>query len=1253
MQTIFSDPQNAQNILDRLQNRYGQDFTTLHPTLLFALGNAADPDRSLVFLERFAENYGPGLFAELTRNPRVIEMLMTLFSTSQFLTEILLRNPQTLSLLADRETLTHRKTIETYQTEAESLALSVSPSVDPLSSAEESVHPLEKSVDPIRSSVPHPLTPSVDPVDNLRRYQHAELLRIGVCDFLDLYDLPTVVSQLSRLANGLVGACLNLASQQTGISSAGFVVLAMGKFGGRELNYSSDVDLLFISRGDYEHYLPLAQRLIDNIASNTTEGFLYRVDMRLRPWGTDGPLVATLDGYLNYLQKSARLWEKQALLKIRPIAGDIALGEELREKIAPIIFSIPPEEVRASVLGMKQKTEQFLREKGRRWGEVKLGEGSIRDVEFVLQYLQLAHVHHLPQIRTRATLKGLSRLRVAGLITPVEARTLSDGYTFLRTIEHYLQMLDYRQTYTLPSDPRAIALLARRLGFQGPHAGEHFVARYQQHCQAIRAIFLRHVGSEQPAQAAPAEETQVTQHLARMDKSYAEAFTPEEVRQHAALANQLNESRQAVVDVVPIEHGRYQLTIVAYDYPGELSIICGLMFVYGLNIVDGDAFTYEAVAESAAPGGAKAPVYVKRSLPGSGFRRPPTAGSAGASAASPRRKIVDTFIVKPVRGIPAPDSERWERYSEDLNSLLKDMRTPEGRRAARGALAKRVGAIFATIQGRNVPLQPVLIEIDNETSSRYTLLRIEAPDTVGFLYELTNALAFYHVYISQMVIQSIGKRASDIFYVTDGNGNKITDPQRQRELRAAIVLIKHFTHLLPHSPNPASALLHFREFIEQLFQRPNWADELTQIERPDVLANLAHLLGVSDFLWADFMRMQYANLFPVVSDMDALRTAKSRAQLQQELEDALRPIHDGPQRPREDAPWRKLLNEFKDREMFRIDMRHILGHTAEFWDFSTELTDLSEVLVNAAYHLTAEDLRAVYGAPRREDGDISQMTVVALGKCGGRELGFASDIELMLIYEGEGLTDGPERIQTSLFQELVVKNFLSAIQARREGIFHVDLQLRPYGKAGNMAVSLDSFRRYYAPGGPAWPYERQALVKLRPIAGDMNLGAHLCALRDEFVYTGQRFDVTAMRAMREKQVRHLVTAGTFNAKYSPGGLVDVEYLVQALQINHAPADATLRSTNIREAMAALHAAGILDETDYTRLRKAHTFWRWAIDSLRVVRGNAHDVTFPPYPSEEFSFLARRLRYASDTEKLYHDLNSYAVDVQEMNKRLLG
>ncbi len=384
-------------------------------------------------------------------------------------------------------------------------------------------------------------------------------------------------------------------------------------------------------------------------------------------------------------------------------------------------------------------------------------------------------------------------------------------------------------------------------------------------------------------------------------------------------------------------------------------------------------------------------------------------------------------------------------------------------------------------------------------------------------------------------------------------------------------------------------------------------------------------------------------MFPVVSDMNGLAVVKDRQQLHSELAKLLEGAED----------WRSVLNAFKDREMFRIDLRHILGYTPEFWEFSYSLTDLVEVVVTAAYERCAEEMCREHGNPLLEDGNTCPATVIALGKCGGRELGFASDIELMLIYGGEGKTTGPQIIPTSGYFEELIRSFMQSIQARKEGIFHIDLQLRPYGKAGSLAVPLESFQRYFMPQGPAWAYERQALVKLRPIIGDQTFGEKISKLRDEFIYNGEPFNVTAMHAMRERQIRHLVNAGTFNAKYSPGGLVDLEYLVQGLQITYGAVNPSLRLTNIRLAMAALAKAGILSEDDYTRLRKAHTFLRWLIDSLRVVRGNAKDITIPPFDSEEFAFLAKRLRYGTDKDHLQEDLSRYPLDVQELNQRLLS
>ncbi len=1170
----FTNPQNALARIQRLVAIDPRGFAEVLPWLVSALQNAADPDRSFVNFERLVDAYGSRLFAQIKENPRLLEILITLFSNSAFLTEILLGTPEAVPLLTKRALLTEKKTVEQYLYEANNSYQTESGDAAKL--------------------------------DALRQYQHRQLLRIGVSDFLDLFDLTTVFSQLSRMAIGIVRSCLALAVEQTGTSAAGFSVLAMGKLGGRELNYSSDIDLLFIARQDPENYTRLGKQLIENLSKTTPKGFLYRVDMRLRPWGHDGALVSTLEGYLRYFKEHALLWEKQAFLKARPIAGSLSLGEDLRKSVEPWMYSIPAAEVRAGIHSMKQRTESFLLEKGRKWGEVKLGEGSIRDVEFVVQSMQMTH----PNIKTRRTLKAIPLLRDSRLLTPIEARTLSEGYIFLRTVEHYLQITDYQQTYTLPSDPESLRLLARRLGFEGNGAAERLVSAFENHCQAIRAVYMKHIGDQPEVkyEFTNEETKKMEQHIARMDSSYSIVFTPDEIAHHTRLTDKLESDRPVIVDPRPLQDNRWQVTIVGYDYLGVLSLICGLMFLYGLDILESQVFTYEAREKSNGDSGLK--------------------------------KIVDVFIVRPLKG-EVINAEMWERYAEELHTLIKKVQAG-ARREAQGMLVKRVAGKFHGQPLESTPLYPVEIEIDNQGNEKYTVLRIGAPDTAGFLYEFSNGLALSHINIVRMFVQTVGSRANDIIYVTNDKGEKIVSPAKQRELRAATVLIKHFTHLLPYSPNPESALLHFREFLHQLFERPNWVDEFAKIERPEVLNALAKLLGVSDFLWDDFLRMQYTNLFPIVRDVNELETKRNRRQLEEILDKEIKKAKD----------WQVALNTFKDREMFRIDMRHILGYSSEFGDFSEELTDLVEVVANTAFDYCYRELCSEYGKPELEDRSTAHACLLALGKCGGRELGFASDIELMFVYSGQGKTTGKKRIATSSFYEELVQSFTNAIQARQEGVFHLDLQLRPYGKAGSPAVSFDAFNKYYSPNGPAWPYERQALVKMRPIAGDIALGDKLSRLRDEFVYNGDPFDVISMRAMRERQVRHLATAGTFNAKFSPGGLVDLEYLVQGLQINHGASDPSVRSTNIRSAMAALHKAGVLSASDYDQLRKAHTFLRWLIDSLRVVRGNAKDVNIPPYESEEFAYLARRLRYGADIEQLAKDLSRYPQEVVEVNLRLL-
>ncbi len=1145
------------------------------PQLLASLAATQHPNQVLCTFARFVLGVPDraALFHILASSPRAVENLVTLFSSSQFLTEILLRNPEYFPLLLGQRDLARPKSAVDFYAGA--------------SAATEKAHSFDEKM------------------DSLRRYQRRELLRIGASDLFDLWDLGTVTEQLSNLAEGIVRAGLDLAAEWAGTIPDGFVILALGKLGGRELNYSSDIDLIFLAEANASRYRRLGEKLIQILGNITSEGFLYRVDMRLRPWGVTGPLVSPLEGYVIYLRKHARLWEKQALLRARPVAGDVEVGREFLRRAEPIIFSHSGGSLRAGVHRMKERLEARLTRQGIHWGEVKLGQGSIRDVEFIAQYLQLLHGARYPDIRTGNTPEALNRLHARGILSTEEHRILSEGYVFLRTVEHHLQLMHYRQTHTLPDDAEGIASLARRLRFTGKDAGELFLSRYEQHRGAIRTIYRKYLEETKETHGSALSEGRPP-HISEMPPAYAEIFTDEEMRRHALMTGSLGKEHPAEVEAVSLPAGRWRLTIVGYDYFGELSAICGLLLAHGFNILEGNVFTTE-------PG----------------------------TASSPRR-IVDVFLVTHVGG-EIPDGT-WQRYADDLRSILRLL--DAGKRSeAQGELIKQVAASVGSAQPDETPLYPVEIEIDNESSEKYTVIRINSTDTVGFLYELTNALALNGIYISRVTVRSVGRRVEDTLYVTDTRGCKITSQEERGRLRTATVLVKHFTHLLPHAPNPEAALLHFSELLGQFFSRPRWPDELASLENPKILRGLARLLGISDFLWDDFLRMQYENLFPVVRNHEMLSSSKPKADLQSELENLLAAAPNRPERVR-------ALNEFKDREMFRIDMRYIMGYSGAYWQFSVELSELAEVVVKSAYDLCYSELCDKHGKPILAGGRPSSMTVCALGKFGGREIGFASDIELMFVYRGDGATSGPGEITTAEFYDALVRCFLRTIHSRRKGIFEIDLRLRPYGQSGSLAVSLESFRKYFAPGGDAWPYERQGLVRLRPVAGDPNLGEEISRLRDAFVYTGEPSDVAAMQAMRERQIRHLVNGGTVNAKYSPGGLVDLEYLVQGLQITYGHRNRNLRVTNTRGAMLMLATVGILSPDELADLTKAHTFLRSLIEALRIVRGNAKDLTVPFPGSDEFGFLARRMGYGSRPEKLWEDLNRHMENVLTLRDELL-
>lgn len=1155
------------------------------PALLSALSDAATPDGSLMNFERLVQSVADRghLFRYLAENPRAIEILVKLFVGSQFLTGILLRSPHYL------EKLVEYKRVAEFQSRGE-------------------LFDQGRAAAALTSTY-------ADAVNALRRFQQWELLRLSACDAFGLMDLKTVTLQLSLLADSLIQNCLATAADGLQTDPADFAVLAFGKLGGEELNYSSDIDLVFICGSDAERYWGLGQRIIKGLSQPTADGFLYRVDMRLRPWGSSGPLVCTLDAYEGYLRQHGRTWEKQALLKARPVAGNLQLGHELLRRLEPVIYAADPDDVRAEISSMKARIEQQLERTGREWRDVKTGRGGIRDIEFVTQYLQLVHGRSLPSVRSTNTLDALVRLADHNILQADEYRLLSGGYVVLRTIEHALQRMHNRQDHVLPADSRELDYLARRLDFPG---GPEFTRFYDQHCRAIRRIFERRcLQTESPVESAPLTPVAgVAAHLGDAATSYAERFGPETVARHLALLEQLRPEQLVTTHPRPLGDGHHELTVVGYDRLGDLSLMCGLLLAYGWNIESGFVFTGSETGSAA------------RSHPIADGR--PHGGG---------RKYVNVFRV---RAIGSSALDEWGRYEAELRELLA--LAEQGRGAeAQGRLARRTAAAIRKSSVDSGSLLPIEIAVDVQSVPDATVLHIHADDTTGFLYELTSALTLIGVSIERVWIETTGQQVTDTIWIVDAAGRKITDADRLNELRAAIVLVKHFTHLLPRSSNPESALINFREFLAGLFQRPGWMQDLADLQNSEVLDALARLLGVSDFLWHDCLRLQHANLFPVVAGLSNLQSARNRRDLEADLGAELA-------RAATFAAKRDALNAFKDREALRIDMRHVLGLQDKFGMFSHELTDVAEVVVTAALEICESELAAGYGRPLSADGSPCRMSVCALGKFGGQELGFASDIELMFVYEQDGETAGPEVISNAEYFERLVEAFRKSIRAKREGVFEIDLRLRPYGKAGSLAVSIEAFEKYFRHEGPAWPYERQALVKLRPIAGDASLGDRIVAARDGICYAGRPFEVNAMRGMREKQWRQLVRTGEFNAKLSPGGLVDCEYLVQGLQMTFGHLSLELRSTNTRAALRGLETFGILTDEERLRLRDAYRFLRRVIDALRMVRGDARDLTVPPPDSDEFEFLARRLGY-EETSQFRQEFELHTADVRELNRLL--
>jgi glutamate-ammonia-ligase adenylyltransferase len=418
------------------------------------LPRCPDAGMALTNLERFvAANPEPErVLRLLAEQDRTIGALVQLFSTSQHFSELMIRDPRLFDWLERGAGRRVRAAL-------------IDDLWDELSAAgDEEAERLA-----------------------IRRFRHREMLRIGHDDIVRGVPLEVTVLDLSNLADACVEAACRLArrwtEQRHGVplgrdgAAARFVVLGLGKLGGSELNYSSDIDLLFVYDDDgqttgpkqvsnAEFFARMGSRLVRILADHTGLGQAYRVDLRLRPDGDQGALVRSLGATLGYYETSGRTWERQALIKCRPIAGDLALGHTFLVAIDPFVYRryLGGAAIR-EIKAMKRRIEQRTVSAGTAEVEVKTGRGGLRDVEFVVQFLQLLHGGQYTQVRHGNTLVAIARLEQVGCLTREERSHMEDTYRFLRKVEHRLQIMFDRQTHQMPRDLEEQRTLALRMGY--------------------------------------------------------------------------------------------------------------------------------------------------------------------------------------------------------------------------------------------------------------------------------------------------------------------------------------------------------------------------------------------------------------------------------------------------------------------------------------------------------------------------------------------------------------------------------------------------------------------------------------------------------------------------------------------------------------------------------------------------------------------------------------------------------------------
>jgi glutamate-ammonia-ligase adenylyltransferase len=419
--------------------------------LVAILARTADPDQALANLGRLAGRAGESLVAELADDEGTAMRLLTVLGASQALADHLYRHPEQWRELTDPVLGSTRP--PAYAVRA---GLLRAVGADPADAHPTASLPVSAATDALRVEYRRLLT------------------RLAARDLAHHLGVDDAAAELSDLAGGTLEAALAIArSRVQGAETANLAVIALGKCGGHELNYVSDVDVLYVAepaKGSDEATAArvatqLASHLMQVCSEHTAEGTIWPVDANLRPEGKAGPLVRTLASHRAYYERWAKTWEFQALLKARPVAGDLSLGQSFVDLVSPMVWQVAEREgFVTDVQAMRRRVLENIpaREAHR---QLKLGVGGLRDVEFAVQLLQLVHGRTDEHLRDPGTLTALEALTRRGYVGREDGESLHHSYAFLRTLEHRIQLQHLRRTHVVPTDEASLRRIGRAMGF--------------------------------------------------------------------------------------------------------------------------------------------------------------------------------------------------------------------------------------------------------------------------------------------------------------------------------------------------------------------------------------------------------------------------------------------------------------------------------------------------------------------------------------------------------------------------------------------------------------------------------------------------------------------------------------------------------------------------------------------------------------------------------------------------------------------